>query len=346
MKTTTPADWKGILVVGEITNCRLQPVSHELVGKALQLKQDCPAAGDVAAVLIGSGIAAASKELETSGADEIIVVDHSQCALFHNDLYAAILQNIIEARKPSVVLFPATARYQDLASMLGIRLDTGVAAHCVDIRINEAGEILAVVPAFGGKVLGDILCPAHRPQMATAKPGIFRPGETKPGCSAKVSLFDAGGVVAETMGKTRLKVLDAASCAVPEGIPLEKAPVVVCGGWGMGSKENWTLLGELAELLGGAVGCTRPAIDEGWMPDESSMIGTSGKVIRPKVYIGAALSGSSHHVCGMKDSDLIISINNDPKAAIFEVSDIRVVGDAKQVLLALIERIRTIRSAN
>ena len=340
MRTKNPADWRGILVVGEITNGRVQPVTFELVGKARQLKDSCPAAGDIAAVLIGSGISAAGKEMETSGADETVLVDHSQCALFHNDLYAAILKNIIEARKPSVVLFPATARYQDLAAMLGIRLDTGVAAHCVDIRINEAGEILAVVPAFGGKVLGDILCPAHRPQMATVKPGIFRQLEAVPDHVMKSSSFDANSLIEKTMKTTRLVALESSTCAVPEGIPLEKAPVVVCGGWGMASKENWELLGELASLLGGAVGCTRPVIDAGWMPDENYMIGTSGKVIRPKVYIGAALSGSSHHVCGMKDSDLIISINSDPQAAIFECSDVRVVGDAKQILMELIERIR------
>lgn len=344
MKTTNLTEWKGILVVGEINNCRLQPVTYELIGKARELKSQCPAVGNVAVVLIGSGLEGLLADLATSGADEIISVDRAECALFHNDLYATILQGIIEQRKPSVVLFPATARYQDLASILGIRVDTGVAAHCVDIRINENAEILAVVPAFGGKVLGDILCPAHRPQMATAKPGIFRSGEPVCGASPKVSPFDAGEIIAKTLQSTKLVALESSLCAIPEGIPLEAASVVVCGGWGMGSKENWALLGELANLLGGAVGCTRPPIDEGWMPDESYMIGTSGKVIRPKVYIGAAVSGSSHHVCGMKDSDLIISINNDPKAPIFEVSDLRVVGDAKQILTALCEKIREIRS--
>jgi len=345
MKTTTPADWKGILVVGELSNCRVQPVSLELIGKARELKTTCPAVGDVAVALIGSGLDGACAELAATGVDEIVVVDQANLALFHNDLYAKILQQLIETRKPSVVLFPASARYQDLASMLGIRVDTGVAAHCVDIRINERGEILAVVPAFGGKVLGDILCPAHRPQMATVKPGIFRQGEPVSGHQPKISPFDAGAIIAGAMKTTRMVALEASSCAAPEGIPLEAAQVVVCGGWGMGSKENWALLGELASLLGGAVGCTRPAIDEGWMPDESYMIGTSGKVIRPKVYIGAALSGSSHHVCGMKDSDLVISINNDPQAAIFDVSDLRVVGDAKQILTGLIAKIREVRSA-
>ena len=345
MKTTNPAEWKGVLVVGEIHNCRVQPVTLELIGKARELQATSPAVGDVAAVLIGSGLASSLADLEPTGVSEVILVDHAECALFHNDLYATILQEIIETCKPSVVLFPATARYQDLASMLGIRVDTGVAAHCVDIRINEAAEILAVVPAFGGKVLGDILCPGHRPQMATAKPGIFRQGQAVAGHKPKVTAFDASAIVAAKQKNPRLVVLDNSVCAIPEGIPLEAAAVVVCGGWGMGSKENWALLGELAGLLGGAVGCTRPAIDEGWMPDESYMIGTSGKVIRPKVYIGAALSGSSHHVCGMKDSDLIISINSDPKAAIFDVSDVRVVGDAKEILAGLIKKIREIRSA-
>ena len=344
MKTTNPAEWKGILVVGEINNCRVQPVTLELIGKARELKASCPAVGDTAVVLIGSGLESAAAEVASSGVDEAILVDHAETALFNNDLYAAVLQELITARKPSVVLFPATARMQDLASMLGIRVDTGVAAHCVDVRINEKAEILAVVPAFGGKVLGDILCPGHRPQMATVKPGVFRASPTETPVDVKFTVFDASAVLQAKKKTSRLVALDNSVCAMPAGIPVEAAPVVICGGWGMGSRENWQLLEELAALLGGAVGCTRPAVDEGWVEGESRMIGTSGKIVRPKVYIGAALSGSSHHVCGMKDSSLIISINSDEKAPIFEVSDIRVVGDAKQILSGLIEKIRQIRS--
>jgi len=345
MKTTHPAEWKGILVVGEIRNSRVQPVTLELIGKARELKATCPAVGDVAVVLIGDGLSAALADVETSGADEVILVDQKQTRLFHNDLYATILQNIITSRKPSVVLLPATARYQDLASMLGIRVNTGVAAHCVDIRISAAAEMLAVVPAFGGKVLGDILCPAHRPQMATVKPGIFRQAPPISGRKPQISHFDPSGIVEEKLQNSRLVALGNSACATSRGIPVEEASVVVCGGWGIGSQENWQLLNELANLLGGAVGCTRPAVDEGWVEGESQMIGTSGKVVRPKVYIGAAVSGSSHHICGMKDSDLIISINKDEKAPIFDVSDIKVVGDAKQILGSLIEKIRAIRKA-
>ena len=345
MKTKNPAEWKGILVVGEIHDCRVQPVTHEIIGKALELKANCPDVGDVAVVLIGYGLSTALADIEPSGVDEVILVDHQQTSLFHNDLYAAILQGIIEKRQPSVVLFPATSRYQDLASMLGIRINTGVAAHCVDIRISEKAELLAVVPAFGGKVLGDILCPAHRPQMATVKPGIFRPALSVPGHKPLITAFDADRIITEKVKNPRLVALGNSICAMPQGIPLESASVVVCGGWGMGSKENWRFLVELSSLLGGAVGCTRPAVDEGWVAGEIQMIGTSGKVVRPKVYIGAALSGSSHHVCGMKDSDFIISINRDDNAPIFEVSDIRIVGDAKQILSSLNEKIRAIRKA-
>jgi electron transfer flavoprotein alpha subunit len=344
MKTTNPAEWKGVLVVGEINNCRVQPVTFELISKARELKESCPAVGDTAVVLIGSDLERAVTELGSSGVDEVIVVDHPAVALFNNDLYAAVLQELIMVRKPSVVLFPATSRMQDLASMLGIRANTGVAAHCVDVRINEKAEILAVVPAFGGKVLGDILCPGHRPQMATVKPGVFRATVPDTPSTAAVSVFDAAALLQAKKKTSRLVALDNSVCAMSAGIPVEAATVVVCGGWGMGSRENWQLLEELAALLGGAVGCTRPAVDEGWVAGESQMIGTSGKVVRPRVYIGAALSGSSHHVCGMKDADLIISINTDAQAPIFEVSDIRVVGDAKQILSGLIEKIRKIRS--
>lgn len=329
--------WKGIWVIAEQIGGNLNPVSFELIGKARELKKQLKSSLSVTAVLLGNGIKSLAQELGQYGAEEIIVIEHEALAIYENDTYATVLSELIKEKMPEIILMGATAIGQDLAPMLGGILKTGVTAHCVDVRINENGELVSVVPAFGGKVLGDILCPDHRPQMATLKPGIL--GEP-------VKQTDAAFQVIEYNPEKSLNKVTGRVKAVniykkePKGIPLEKAEVIVAGGWGMGSAENWAYLEELAKLLGGAVGCTRPAVDEGWAEGEHQMIGTSGKSVRPKVYLGFGVSGSTHHLCGMKDSGLVISVNTDPEAPIFASSDVCIEADAAQFLPKLIERIK------
>lgn len=331
------AAWKGIWVIAEQIEGNLNSVSFELLGKAKQMKEQLQIAEPVTAVLLGSGVADLAQELGAYGAEEVIVLEHEALAIYENETYAAVLSDLIKERKPEIILMGATAIGQDLAPMLGALLNTAVAAHCVDLRINEEGQFVSVVPAFGGKVLGDILCPTHRPQMATVKPGILGKAVSQSEAKYQVSTYDVEKALAQVSG--RVKALGVYR-KEPEGIPLEKAEVIVAGGWGMGSKENWHYLDELAALLGGAVGCTRPAVDEKWADGEHQMIGTSGKTVRPKVYLGTAISGATHHLCGMKDAGLVISINKDPDAPIFDCSDVCIVADAGKFLPRLIERIK------
>jgi len=192
-----------------------------------------------------------------------------------------------------------------------------------------------LVPAFGGKVLGEILCPLHRPQMASVRPGVFRAVAGEPeGKGIKLAVRPDIARNEDSIQVVEVRQKDAV------GKPLEEAEVVLAGGWGVGSKENWLLLEELGNLLGAAVGCTRPALDEGWAQGEDTMIGISGKTVRPKVYLGFGISGATHHVVGMSDSGLVISINTNPAADIFQFSDIKVVADAGSIIKSLVDQLK------
>lgn len=331
------AEYTGIWVVAEQTAEGISSVSFELLTKARELKAQGGLQEPVTAVVFGEQLADYPAKLAEAGAETVILVDHPALRYFQNETYAAILKSLVEEKKPSILLMGATAIGSDLAPTLGAKLGTGVSAHCVDLRLNAEGHLIAVVPAFGGAVLGDILCTEFRPQMATVRPGILG----KATCFVNsvppsIEHFDPTAILKNDKG--RVKALG----MVPEqvtGVPLETAEVVVAGGFGLGGKENWELLETLAGLLGGAVGCTRPPLDEGWAK-EYQMIGTSGKSVRPKVYIGVGISGATHHICGMKDAGLVIAINTDEKAPVFAVSDLRITEDGAKILPLLIEGIK------
>lgn len=336
------AEWTGIWVIAEQIAGHLNPVSFELLSKARALQQQLGSDEPITAVLLGNGVDELADDLGAFGAEEVIVVDNPALKLFENESYALVLSDLIEEQKPAIVLMGATTIGQDLASILGVELNTGVAAHCIDLRIDSNRNLVSVVPAFGGKVLGDILCPNHRPQVATIKPGILGKPVRLAANTLKVIKYDPSGTLQRVTG--RLKALGIHKDE-QTGVPLQEAEVVVAGGWGIGSKENWGLLEDLALLLGGSVGCTRPAVDEGWVEGEHQMIGTSGITVRPKVYLGFAVSGSTHHICGMKDSELVVSVNIDAAAPIFEVSDIRIIANAKDILEKLIDQLRGITNS-
>ncbi len=323
-----------VWVLAEQTGGRLAEVSLELLGKTRELASH--GGGSLtSAVLMGSGMGILAEELIACGADKVFLVDDPRLELYQNDTYALVLEALIKKHRPEIVLCGASYRGSELSATVAARLETGLAAHCVDLYINDQGEFTQVVPAFGGMVLGDILCPKARPQMASVKPGLFQKPEK--------DAARTGEVVKETAAvlndyTSPLKAVRTVQSQPPE-LPLEKAGTVVAGGWGVGA-DTWPLLNLVAGELAGAVGCTRPALDEGWAKGEHTLIGTSGKTVRPRVYIGFGVSGSTHHIVGMKDSGVIISINTDPSAPIFQVSDYGVVADAKKLLPVLLEKIR------
>ena len=263
---------------------------------------------------------------------------------------AEILEKVIADEKPDVLLMGATALGESVAPILGVRLGTGVAAHCVDIRTNDEGRIGYMVPAFGGKVIGEIFIPdaePGKPAIATVKPGMFEDcalpekGEASSDCkgeAAGLCKFIDGDAMAADIEKGGFRMISATPRETA-GSDIAKAQVILCGGFGIGSSENWEKLVQIADKLGGAAGCTRPVVDMEWGPDEYSMIGTSGRTVKPKVYVGFGISGAAHHVCGIQDAGVIISINNDKEAEVFKVSDYCGTYDAGQVIDELLKQL-------
>lgn len=245
---------------------------------------------------------------------------------------AAVLAEQIRTASPELVIIPATALGEEIAPALGIRLGSGVAAHCSDIIINGEGRIAYMVPAFGGKVIGEIFIPNAKPAIATVKPGVFAFGQEDAGEYDEI-------ICNETLDESGPVVLLEEEEYTRQKNPIEKADIIICGGFGIGSKEAWDKIERLAELVGGAAGCTRPVCDMNWGPDECSMIGTSGKTVRPKLYVGFGISGAAHHLCGIKDSGVIVNVNCDKNAECFKASDYAASMDANAVLDSLLQRL-------
>lgn len=320
-----------IWVLAEQRGGELHDVSFELLGKAGELARQ--SGKKVTAVLLGHGVAALPKTLIRHGADFVLLAEDERLEPYRLLSYAAVLEQLIRRHDPDIVLVGATAMGVELAPRVAAKVRTGLSAHCIDLRLDPQGKLLQVVPGWGGGVIATIACPDHRPQMATVMPGAMR--------SPLPEQRDGAVVAAEFTvpdDALRLEVLEIKK-EKPEGLPLEKAEVVVAGGWGIGGKEHWGLIEELAEVLNGAVGATRPPVDEGWA-QEGQMIGQSGKTVRPNLYIGVGISGVMHHVVGMDQAKHVITINSDKNAEIFQVSDVIVVEDFKKILPPLIRALR------
>jgi electron transfer flavoprotein alpha subunit len=320
-----------IWVFAEQRNGVLHDVSLELLGKARDLAEQ--GGNSVGSVLLGHQVVPLAQTLIRHGADKVFLVDDIRLTHYRLIPYAATVTKLIQQHDPSAVLMGATAMGVELAPRAAAKLETGLSAHCVDLRLDENGRLLQVVPGWGGGVIATIACPDHRPQMATVMPGAMRAlnRSEREGqvieCYAEVQDIDLGPEVIELRQEAS------------EELPLEKADIVVAGGWGVGTKENWSMIEALANALGGAVGATRPPVDEGWAK-EGQMIGQSGKTVRPTLYIGIGISGVMHHVVGMDQAKLVIAINNNSKAEIFDVSDLIVVEDFKKIVPRLVEEIR------
>jgi electron transfer flavoprotein alpha subunit len=309
----------------------LHEVGLELLGKARELAE---AAGSlVAAWLLGAGVADLSDRVMAHGADVVLVADHPELEPYRLLPYTAVLAQACRDYPPAMALLGATAMGLELAPRLAARLNTGLSAHCIDLKLDPDGNLLQMVPGWGGGVVATIKCPAHRPQMATVRPGVMKKLEPAPRPGRVINL-----TVGEDLDVSGPQVLEVHR-EEPQERPLEAAEVVVAGGFGLGGRAGWKLLNELAGLLGGAVGATRPAVDEGWASEEQ-MIGQSGKTVRPRLYIGVGISGMSHHVVGMEGSEVVVAINSDPRAPIFAVADIGIVGDYREILPPLLEAIR------
>jgi electron transfer flavoprotein alpha subunit len=309
----------------------LHDVGLELLGKARELAEVSGSA--VVALLLGADVASLVDRVIAHGADMVLVAEHPKLEPYRLLPYTAVLAKTCREYQPSILLFGATSLGVELAPRLAARLNTGLSAHCIDLQLGADGNLLQMVPGWGGGVVATIRCPHHRPQMATVMPGVMKKNIPCQRSGRVIAL--AGGDDLDDSGPKVLEV----HREEPKAMPLEQAEVVVAGGWGVGGQEGWKLVEELAELLGGAVGSTRPPVDEGWAREEQ-MIGQSGKTVRPRLYIGVGISGMSHHVVGMDGSELVVAINSDPKAPLFEVADVCIAGDYREIIPPLLKEIR------
>ena len=339
-------EYKGVYVFAEQVDNKLSGIAFELLGKAKDLAADLNA--EVAAVLIGSDVKGLADELAAYGADKVIVVDDPELKEYRTEPYAHALASVIEKYKPEIMLVGATAIGRDLGPRVSARVQTGLTADCTQLEIGDfpinpvAGkeqkhnQLLMTRPAFGGNTIATIACPDNRPQMATVRPGVMQKAERVEGAQAVIEEFNPGFVP----NNKYVEILDIVK-AVSDVEDIMDAKILVSGGRGVGSAENFKLLDDLAEALGGTVSCSRAVVDAGWK-SKDLQVGQTGKTVRPHVYFAIGISGAIQHLAGMEESDIIIAINKDETAPIFDVADYGIVGDLNKIVPALTEKLRAV----
>jgi electron transfer flavoprotein alpha subunit len=319
--------FKGVWTFVELHGDKIRKVSLELISKSREIADEL--GEKVGAVLFGSGAAGHCTELAAHGADVIYLAEHENLRDYYTQTYSAVLCGLISNHKPSIVLFPATHTGRDLAPRVAATLGLGLTADCTGLSIKD-GLLLQSRPAFGGNIMADIICPNARPQMATVRPNVMKAGE--PDNTRKA---DVVNVPVDIEVKGMDIVIKEFVSTVKTGVKsLEEVDIIVSGGRGMGSAENFRVLEELADTLGAGVGASRAAVDTGWRP-RSDQVGQTGKTVSPKLYIACGISGKIQHQVGMKSSDTIVAVNRDPEAPIFEIADYGIVGDLFEVVPAL-----------
>ena len=295
--------------------------------------------GKLVSVVIGCHTDAAVKEAGAHGADRVIVVDSEEFQRYTTDAYTAALAHLLEKYAPTSMLIGATPNGRDLGPRLSCRLGTGLTADCTALDIDEAsGNIAWTRPAFGGNLMAVILCPDHRPQLGTVRPGVFKKPDV---CEDKAEIIREDFHVSADQIRTTL--LETIREAAGEIVDLEGADIIVSGGRGVGGPEGFQILHELADVLGATVGASRAAVDEGWIT-HSHQVGQTGKTVGPKLYIACGISGAIQHLAGMSSSDVIVAINKDFDAPIFGVADYGFVGNLFEIVPALTAEIKKARA--
>ena len=300
-------------------------------GKMMAGKQG----GALVAVVIGSGVDEAVKAANEHGADKIIVVDGPEFKHYTTDAYAIALCTLVEKYGPTSMLIGATNNGRDLGPRVSCRLHTGLTADCTALDVDdETGNVAWTRPAFGGNLMATIICPNHRPQIGTVRPGVFKKGDV---VEAKAEIMKEDLHVAED--QIRTQVIELIKEMGGENVDLEGAEIIVSGGRGVGGPEGFDTIKALADVLGATVGASRAAVDAGWIA-HAHQVGQTGKTVGPKLYIACGISGAIQHLAGMSGSDVIVAINKDPDAPIFDVADYGVVGNLFEVLPVLVDGIK------
>jgi len=311
---------KGVWIVAEQRDGALRKISFEIASTARKLADEL--GDEVCAVLLGSGVEAMAAELAKYGVDKVFVADDAALEPYTTDAHAAAVAKVVKENDPAILLLGASVQGKDLSSRLVGKLATGMASDCTDIKI-EGGKLLATRPMYSGKTFGDIVV-SGTPQMASLRPNVFPAVENAK--AGEVVKFDAG----LDAGALKTKVLEVQKDASGK-IDLTEADVIVSGGRGMKGPEGYSVLEELASLLGGTVGASRAAVDAGWRP-QSDQVGQTGKVVSPNLYIACGISGAIQHLAGMSSSKYIVAINKDPEAPIFARADYGIVDDLFKVV--------------
>jgi electron transfer flavoprotein alpha subunit len=328
----------GVWVFAEQRHGTLGPVTSELLGEGRRLAQALEV--QVAAVLFGEGVAHLAPTLLAAGAHKVYLVEHPLLKDFLEEPHSKVLTELAQKFQPEIILAGATYLGRAFIPRVAAALKTGLTADCTAFAIDpEKRLLLQTRPAFGGNIMATIITPRSYPQMATARPGVFKPAPGAPSADGRVIRVEPTSL--EAAGRSRFMETVA---EIKERIPLAAAEVVVAGGRGLKEAKNFRLLEELADLLGGAVGATRGAVDAGWIP-YAHQIGQTGKTVSPKLYIACGISGAAQHLVGMQSSDFIVAINKDPQAPILRVADVGLVGDLFEIIPALIQEIKKDRSS-
>lgn len=338
-------DYKGVYVFAQQVDNVLSGIAFELLGKAKDLAADLET--DVTAVLVGDGIKELADSLAAYGADKVIVVDDPELKDYRTEPYTHALSSVIQKYKPEIMLVGATAIGRDLGPKVSARVATGLTADCTQLEIGDFpinpvpgkeqkhNQLLMTRPAFGGNTIATIACPDNRPQMATVRPGVMQKIQRINGAKADVEEFNPGFIP----NQQYVEIMDIVK-TVTDTVDIMDAKILVSGGRGVGSPENFKILEDLARAVGGEVSCSRAVVDAGWKPKDLQ-VGQTGKTVRPNLYFAIGISGAIQHVAGMEESDIIIAINKDELAPIFEVADYGIVGDLNKIVPLLTEQIKS-----
>ena len=323
-------DYRDVWVFIEQREGRIANVSLELLGEGRKIADKLGV--KLKGILLGNKIEALAKDVVKYGADHVMYVDDKFLDIYSTEVYTRVISELVNKRKPEIILLGATTIGRDLAPRLAVRLKTGLTADCTSLDIEEeTGNLLMTRPAFGGNLMATIVCEKHRPQMSTVRPGVMEKAtldENRLGKVEKINFKleeeDKKALVIDIIKKKKKEV------------SLEEANIIVSGGRGLGDKEGFKLLKELADKLEGEVGASRGAVDSGWI-DSEHQVGQTGKAVRPKLYIACGISGAVQHLAGMKESDCIVAINKDKDAPIFQIAHYGIVGDLYEVIPFIIK---------
>ena len=330
------AEYRGIMVHAESAEGKLAAIATELLGCGRRLADDL--GEELSAVIVGCGISGLAREALAFGADKVYIVDDALLPDYQTDAYVPVLEKVVRQVRPSILLIGQTSIGRDLAPRLAFRLETTATIDCIELAIDPGSKrLLRTKPVYGGNARA-VFTSELNPQIATVRTKAMTPLEPDKSRKGEVVTIEAGLDPAAV----RTRVLEKVQQEV-EGISLEAAEMVVSGGRGIGSAEGFKQLEELAGLLKGAIGASRPPCDNGWVPDVLQ-IGLTGKIVAPDLYIAVALSGSSQHMAGCSGCKNIVAINKDPEANIFREARFGVVGDWKKVLPAFTEKVRELRA--